>query len=156
MESNEFNHLKSIIDGNEAKLHAEIASIEKLFRERVTAADKAVSAALASTEKAIAVAQANNDAWKANANEWRSTLSDRNAQFASFEQMENLKERLDRSEGSDKGRSQFIAWGISVIMMIVALTTVGLSIFRTIPTDETKAISAKIDLLIKQSEIHKS
>lgn len=45
--------------------------------------EKAVRAALAAAEKAVSVAQTNAERWQANANEWRSAMTDRERNFFS-------------------------------------------------------------------------
>jgi hypothetical protein len=47
----------------------------------LVAADKGVSAALASAEKAVDKAEASSEKWRANANEWRSAMGDRERNF---------------------------------------------------------------------------
>jgi hypothetical protein len=62
--------------------------IERIFKEKDKALDaaliaqkEATSAALASAKEAVLVAQANSDRWRADANEWRQTMNDKDNRF---------------------------------------------------------------------------
>ncbi len=50
--------------------------------------EKAVKAALASAERAVEKAEANSQRWQQNANEWRGSMLDREAKFATIATVE--------------------------------------------------------------------
>lgn len=130
---------------------------EKLFKEQDTryeerfkAQEKAVVNALAeskeqtkakfeASEKAIQKAEENSEKWRANANEWRAAMQDREAKFAPRVEMENrlkahdekineLREGTSRSVGagnqaaSSWANSQWlIGIGVIIILGLLAL-----------------------------------
>lgn len=53
--------------------------------------DKAIFAALAAQERAVKLAEENAALWRANANEWRGAMGDREKNFAPRDQLESLK-----------------------------------------------------------------
>ena len=71
------------------KAHFEqrFADQEKAVSAALASAEKAVAAALAAAEKAREQAAEDNKAWRANANEWRGSMVDREVRFASREEM---------------------------------------------------------------------
>jgi len=60
-----------------------LAEHDKRYEQRFLAQEKAMEAAFASSEKAIAVAETNSEKWRANANEWRKAMDDRERNFLS-------------------------------------------------------------------------
>jgi hypothetical protein len=78
--------------------------------QRFLAQEKAVNAALAAAETSKAVAATYEAAWKAGANEWRGSMSDRERDFARKTDLDALKERIDRQEGSGKGMRDLWGW----------------------------------------------
>jgi len=60
-----------------------LAEQDKRYEQRFLAQQEAMDAAFASSEKAIAVAEANSEKWRANANEWRKAMDDRERNFLS-------------------------------------------------------------------------
>jgi hypothetical protein len=109
-------------------------SLREHFDEKFAAADRAVSAALAAqekataaafvaSEKAISKADVNAEKWRENANEWRSSMLDRENKFAQRAEMEaELKAiraevamlRESRAAGSGRGAGQAAMWGYVV------------------------------------------
>lgn len=61
---------------------------EKAISAALASAEKAVSAALVAAEKAVEKAETNAEKWRANANEWRQAMNDREGKFANSQQME--------------------------------------------------------------------
>src|SRR6185436_1476993 len=95
--------LKAIIDERDTR-----------YTQLADAKEKAISAALAAAEKAVQVAEVNSEKWRANANEWRLAMDDREALFVKKETFEGmlagftkdireLKERMDVSQGRGQG-----------------------------------------------------
>jgi len=68
---------------------------DRIYGERFTSQQQAVSAALASSKEAIQVAENNSEKWRANANEWRAAMTDRERSFVRKEQHDDLKKELD-------------------------------------------------------------
>lgn len=56
---------------------------DRRYGELAAAQAKAVDAALAAAKEAVAVAEANSEKWRANANEWRNAMDDRERDFLS-------------------------------------------------------------------------
>jgi len=78
-------------------------------------------AALAAAEKAVQVAEVNSEKWRANANEWRMAMGDREEHFVKKENFDTtfqnlakdikeLKERLDVSTGKGQGYEKVWGW----------------------------------------------
>lgn len=115
---------------------------DKAVQAALAAAEKAVSAALVAAERAREAAEANGEKWRANANEWRGAMNDREAKFTLKTELEaetktlqadlrtvkslhdSLKERLDKGDGGvevsktvrDESRAN-----IGIIIAFVAL-----------------------------------
>jgi len=102
--------LKAIIDERDTR-----------YTQLADAKEKAISAALAAAEKAVQVAEINSEKWRANANEWRMAMGDREAHFVKKENFEavtnnlvkdikELKERVDLSTGKGEGYEKVWGW----------------------------------------------
>lgn len=57
--------------------------IEKILDEK----DKAINIALAAAKEAVGVAENNAEKWRANANEWRGAMSDREKNFVTRKEL---------------------------------------------------------------------
>src|SRR5450631_3262333 len=79
------------------------ASSEKAIRDALAAVEKSTAAAFVAAEKAVALAEANAERWRQDAQEWRSRMTDREKDFSTKAEVDSLKERLDRGEGSSGG-----------------------------------------------------
>ena len=97
--------------------------------------DKAVRAALAAAEKAIGVAEVNSEKWRANANEWRAAMSDRENRFAAKSeislQMQSVNDRLNtlelaRASNIGKGTSYTMLWAVAITVINLVLAGIGL------------------------------
>ena len=106
------DHVLRIIEANDKRYEDKFAASDKAVLSALAAQEKAVNAALAASEKAVAVAENNAEKWRANANEWRAAMTDREGKFAMKSEFEALKERLDRFEGRGHGMSAM--WGYIV------------------------------------------
>ena len=88
------HHILSLIDAHDRRYEERFAlrdkavtdafaAAEKAVNAALAAADKAVTAAMAATSKATSVAETTDDKWRANANEWRQAMDDREKNFLS-------------------------------------------------------------------------
>jgi len=102
--------LKAIVDERDLR-----------YTQLAEAKEKAIGAALAAAEKAVQVAEVNSEKWRANANEWRLAMDDREALFVKKETFEGmlagltkdireLKERMDVSQGRGQGYEKIWGW----------------------------------------------
>lgn len=105
-------------------------------------ADKAVQAALVSAEKAVTKAEINADKWRANANEWREAMADREIKFmprtehtadqqALMQRLSTIEKRvadldskLAASISKGAGLNQAWSYLLGVIALIVALLSI--------------------------------
>ena len=76
-------YIEQLVHASDRRYEERFLSQEKAVREALSAQEKAVSAALAAAEKAVAVAETNAEKWRANANEWRKAMDDREREFLS-------------------------------------------------------------------------
>jgi hypothetical protein len=111
------DHLAALIAANDKRYEDKFAASDKAVLSALAAQEKAVNAALAASEKAVLVAENNAEKWRANANEWRGAMGDRERNFAMRSDLEALKERIDRTEGGSKGMKDLWGW------IVAALTT---------------------------------
>lgn len=61
----------------------ESVSLKEYFERILQEKDRALSAALAAAKEAVQVAENNAEKWRASANEWRGTMSDKDRLFVS-------------------------------------------------------------------------
>lgn len=101
-----------------------LAANDTRYREKFEGQEKAVNAALAAAEKAVNVAEAHAEKWRANANEWRSAMTDRENRFVTQAEYALLKERMDKHEGSSRGMRDLWGWIAAGVMTLVALVGV--------------------------------
>ena len=114
-------HLIAVLDANDQRYQERFAAQEKAVREALAAQEKAVNAALAASEKAVLVAENNAEKWRANANEWRAAMNDREKGFTSSSEFAALKERVDKHEGSGYGMRAMWGWITGAIMALLAV-----------------------------------
>lgn len=117
-------HLLAVIATHDKRYAQRFDAAEKAVADALIAQEKLTRASFAASEKAIEKSDINAEKWRANANEWRSAMTDREGRFAIRSDMEALKERIDRSEGKGVGISAlwgFIVGGIGVIATAVAM-----------------------------------
>lgn len=120
------DHVVSLIDAADKRYEDKFAASDKAVLSALAAQEKAVNAALAAAEKAVAVAERNAEEWRKGANEWRGSMTDREQNFAKKPELDALKERIDRSEGSGKGMREMYAWliaGVSVGVVVLTFLT---------------------------------
>lgn len=111
----------AIIAANDKRYEDKFTGQDKAVLSALAAQEKAVNAALAASEKAVLVAENNAEKWRANANEWRSAMTDRETRFAVKSDLEALKERIDRADGGSKGMRDLWGWIVAIIMIGVAV-----------------------------------
>lgn len=113
-------------------------SLREHMDSRFESQEKAVMAALAAAEKAVNKAEDDAKSWRANANEWRSAMTDREARFATVEMLSAVREKIDtlaalvgsmssrieRAEG--RGQGMQASWGYLVGAIGLAATVIGI------------------------------
>ena len=114
-------HTLAILSANDQRYQERFAAQEKAVKDALAAQEKAVNAALAASEKAVSVAENNAEKWRANANEWRGAMTDREQRFVSVTEHNLLKERIDKHEGGSKGMRDLWGWIIAGVMGAVAI-----------------------------------
>lgn len=75
-------------------------------------------------QTAIDKSDAVQAAYKASQNEWRGTLTDRDANFARKDTVDELKSRMDRSEGRSGGYGSLGLTANNILLAILAIATV--------------------------------
>ena len=93
--------------------------------------DKRYSEKFEAMHRAVQLAEQNNEKWRANANEWRATMGDREVKFSTKEETKALQERLTKLElyAADRqgqGSGLSAGWSILVTVVGLALTTITL------------------------------
>ncbi len=114
-------HLLAVMAANDKRYEERFAAQEKAVKDALAAQEKAVNAALAAAEKAVLVAEKNGADWRAGANEWRSAMTDRERNFATQADFSAVKERIDRGEGSGKGKNDMWGWIVAAVTAVAAL-----------------------------------
>jgi uncharacterized protein YfaS (alpha-2-macroglobulin family) len=100
-------HLDARISDLKTHVDQRFVDQEKAVSAALAAAEKAVVAALASAEKAIDKAEVNSEKWRANANEWRAAMGDREIKFAMRAEVASEVKALEATIGSlEKSRDQ--------------------------------------------------
>jgi hypothetical protein len=106
------------------------AEKEKALQAALLAQEKAVAAALAAADKAVEKAESNAEKWRANANEWRGAMSDRDRELPSRREVESSNAGLSTRIASvekwmdrDVGRTEGIS--VSAGVVVGALAAVG-------------------------------
>ena len=107
-------------------------SLKEYFERIMDEKDKALAAALASAKEAVQVVETNGEKWRANANEWRAAMSDRDnaymtkAEFVIYKQVtekiiEELKLYVNSAKGVKQGISEGWGWLIGAIGIVLAI-----------------------------------
>lgn len=111
-----------------------LVAAEKAVITALASAEKAVSAALAAQEKATDKYEREVERWRANSNEWRSAMDDRERAFLSIdaynaahtplmEDIADLKKTRDQNQGRQMAMTVFM--GVAFAILTVALRFVG-------------------------------
>ncbi len=114
---------------------------DPLLLEKIHALRELMDERFAASENAISKADLNLEKWRANANEWRSAMVDREARFASrveteaeFRALRTEIASLKESRSTDRGRSAGgqALWSalLAVAAILIALATLVLSVLR--------------------------
>lgn len=109
---------------------------QQAIKDALISQKEAVAAALVAAEKAVLVAENNAEKWRANANEWRASMLDREAKFASRLEMDakfeglttaiqTLKESRAEGAGEKGGRLSQQQMMMMIVSLIVAMFVVG-------------------------------
>jgi Flp pilus assembly protein TadB len=104
--------------------------VDDIWREK----DKAILAALAAAKEAVLVAEANSEKWRANANEWRAAMTDRDKLYMTRTEFEAYKSATDKGiddlrkaqqtqEGVRQGLSDGWGWMAGIIGLAIAIAT---------------------------------
>jgi hypothetical protein len=91
------------------------AEEERRYEQRFLAQERAVAAALANAEKTADRLEDQAAAWRANANEWRAAMTDREQRFVTREAFDAqaavlaaLAIRFEKTEGRGLGRAEIV------------------------------------------------
>lgn len=112
-----------------------VETLKEHFEAVLAEKDKAINIALASAKEAVSVAEANAEKWRANANEWRGAMTDRERNFVQKSEFVVYKESVEKAltvekERGDinqgKGMGAVSLWGyivgaIGVVSMIISI-----------------------------------
>lgn len=130
-----YAHLNRLIHETDRRYEERFEGQEKAVAAALAAQEKAVAAALAAAALAVDKAEANSEKWRANANEWRGAMDDREEKFmdkgetearltAMDRQLGDLKRSRDTSEGRIGGLSA--GWGYLVGAIGLAATVIAI------------------------------
>jgi hypothetical protein len=125
-------HTTALSEAQHAKFQATLEERELRYNQRFADTRTALEAALAAAEKAVVKAEVATEKRFEAVNEFRSMVNDLvsgkmdRAEFmlavaGLSEKLEDLKERITRSEGRGQGLNAMWGYGLAVIMMIVAV-----------------------------------
>lgn len=142
--------LQQIVDLKEM-----LAERDRRIGERFTSQEQAVNAALAAqkeltaavfaaSEKAILTAHDNSLKWQANSNEWRASMVDREARFASqaecdakFESLNKACVTLEKAIAASqaKGEGKHALWGyiVGAVSFLGMLITIAVALLKVAP-----------------------
>ncbi len=127
-------HLDSKIAELTRHINDKFAEADKRYEQRFQAAQTEMAGALTAQEKAVSVAESVAEKWRINANEWRSTLADRDKKFMLEEtaraemksheaRLKNLEEHVSKDEWRKRGMGDLIGWIAGAIGVGVAIAT---------------------------------
>lgn len=106
------------------------AADQQAITAALAAQERAVAAALAAAEKAVLKAEAAADRRFEGVNEFRQTLTDQAATFATREKVDALEARMNRSEGARTGVTSTQALVFQLVTMLIAATGLYLALSR--------------------------
>lgn len=98
--------------------------IRDYIDQRFADQEKAVNAALASSEKAVDKAEKNAEKWREQANEWRGAMTDKDKAYAlkaDTERIEGEVKKLQLSEAALSGKASTTSLYIGYLLAIAAL-----------------------------------
>jgi hypothetical protein len=122
------------IQSDLAGLRELMQETDKRYAERFQAQEKFHAAALAASEKQVALAEANAEKWRANANEWRGAMDDREGKFvlkdslgpelsALHKEVDVLRENAQLTAG--KGAGMTTMWGYVTAAVTLLISVLG-------------------------------
>ena len=136
--------LAANVDGLEKLFTREVSNVYRLIeqqkewsRELVEALKEQIKLALDASEKAVEKSERAGEMWRANANEWRGAMGDRDAKFAQKEtvdrEISNLRQSLGelrRSQDAESGKDagSHAAWGYVATAIAIAGTLIATAI----------------------------
>lgn len=137
-------HLRALIDGNDKRYEQRFQASEKAVVDALAAQEKQTRASFAASEAAINKADINAEKWRANANEWRAAMMDRENKFASRVETDAkleavkaeiaaLKESRSTDHGRGAGRQDlwgYIIAGAGLLLTLGALIALGASVLK--------------------------
>ena len=128
-------YFERVITDRNAYFERVIKESDRRYEERFTAQKEATANALAAqalatanslAAQALATAKAEDESqrWRESANEWRGAMTDREKQFATQVEVNDLKKSRDITAGQSTGRSD--VWGWVVGALGIAMGIVGM------------------------------
>jgi hypothetical protein len=125
-------HLAELIEDNKNNFEVILAEIDKRYEQRFTSQQEATKSALASAGMAVDKAEANSERWRANANEWRGSMSDKDKLFMPRSEINPRLDAIDKSInelntfrdvaiGKASQNSVFVALIIALAGLIIGL-----------------------------------
>lgn len=109
---------------------AALVAAEKAVTTALASAEKAVSAALAAQEKATDKYEREVERWRANSNEWRDAMDDRERKFVGSDaylaahtplvmDIADLKSSRDREKGRQVATTAFVGFAFAIITVVL-------------------------------------
>ena len=110
-------------------LCALLSELDRRYEQRFQAQSEAVKAALSAIKVADEKSAINTATWRANANEWRAAMSDKDKLMVTRNEFMSLQEDIDElkafrnvSAGKASMMSVIVAYVIALISLIASLT----------------------------------
>lgn len=108
---------------NSVMHQSDMVSLHEHMDAMIVALDKRIQEKFMALEKAVALAEEGEEKWRANANEWRAAMSDRESQFVQKSSYDVIAKRID-----DLERKADIAQGkasMGAVVFSTAIAVVG-------------------------------
>ena len=118
----------SIASGNATA--AAFSASEKAIRDALAAVEKSTASTFVAGEKAVVLAESNAERWREDAASERRRVTEREGNLATKTEVQALKERLDRWEGTGRGARETYAWLSAAAMAAVAIATLLVSVMK--------------------------
>jgi hypothetical protein len=124
-------------------VEAMLAQMDTRNEQRFVAQEKAIAAALASSDKANATSEANAEKWRQSANEWRGAMSDRDRQLPSRREVETamtglgdrlrvVEQRVDKTQDHSAGKSAGVGLIVGAVLGAVGLISAVVAIANAV------------------------
>lgn len=119
-------------------VEALLTQMDTRNEQRFVAQEKAIAAALASSDKANAVAETNAEKWRQSANEWRGAMSDRDRELPSRREVDTamtglsdrlriVEQRLDKTQDHSEGKTAGIGLIVGTVVGAITLAVLVIS-----------------------------